>query len=439
MNLFEDCLKSIELAQAGKCPEQLRDLLNKMTVKCHEKISSGEKQETPFRLELSYPSNPKIPSVASCLELQTSEECGRYIVTTRDLKVGDVVIMERPFVACLRTTMRYNRCAHCMAGDKRHLLMPCPTCTSALYCSEECRTVAWSEYHRLECKLSEKLDDLNDPQVQMAVRSLLVSVSVYGGVRKFQEFIADHKNSNRTVFDVDNEDRKMLVLALNHFQSEENFLPLEVKGKYIESAVHWIHTFVRGNVFEEEIDQELVEFLLQTLYRFMISATLNSFRTSTQFPPYYLRTPVYASQQLAMTMINHSCAPNVSRYQQGDLQVLVVQRPIAKGEALGLGYIKVFWSTPKVERQRFYYAQYGFLCKCTACELNYPVKSQCWVQERFKPLQINRTMNPVEMWKAYSEYMQRNDRYFPCLQLYEVETKWDLQIIAILAAHLWEH
>lgn len=95
-----------------------------------------------------------------------------------------------------------------------------------------------------------------------------------------------------------------LLLALNHFQSDENFLPLEVKGKYQESAVQWIQTLVLGNVFGEDIYKDLVEYLLKTRYPFMISATLKSFRTNTLFPPVFEKVPVNASQQLAMSMIS---------------------------------------------------------------------------------------------------------------------------------------
>lgn len=210
MNLPNECLKSIALAEASECPEQVREMLTKMTAQCQDRLPVNDQEESQFRLQLSYPGHKKMPFVANRIELRTTAEQGRHLVATEDLKVGDVVILERPFVATLFPSAHHKICSFCMAGDKRHMLIPCPTCTGTLYCSEDCLNNAWAEYHRYECQISEKLKTNDFETESIAVRSLLMGVSVYGGLREFQEYLADHQDSKPSVFDLDHthKDRK---------------------------------------------------------------------------------------------------------------------------------------------------------------------------------------------------------------------------------------
>lgn len=100
MDLPRDCLKSIELAKAANYPEHLELRLTLMAARCQEKIKFTLQPRPKYRLQLSHPANEGIPFVAKNLRLKESEEFGRHIVTTQDLNVGDVIMIERPFVVC---------------------------------------------------------------------------------------------------------------------------------------------------------------------------------------------------------------------------------------------------------------------------------------------------------------------------------------------------
>lgn len=99
MKQFEKCLSNIEMAKGNFYPDkQMQTLINRET-KCREMMKSHrEKQPDVWNFfKLSYPSNPRLPFIANCLEVKRSEKYGRHVVTNQDLRVGDIVVVESPF------------------------------------------------------------------------------------------------------------------------------------------------------------------------------------------------------------------------------------------------------------------------------------------------------------------------------------------------------
>lgn len=140
MKLIERCLRNIELAKANKYPEKNFSILDKRAEKCKGLVAVPE-DESPFNfIKLSYEANPKLPFVSNCLELKKSDKFGRCIVTNRDLKVGDVVAIEKPYFRIIKSdsryescqeTNRFQRCAYCLKDNLLDLI-PCENCSSGL-------------------------------------------------------------------------------------------------------------------------------------------------------------------------------------------------------------------------------------------------------------------------------------------------------------------
>jgi SET and MYND domain-containing protein 4 len=143
MKLFEKSLMNIELAKVNGYPEKNFFTLDKRAQKCVEQIKAGneaKKDENPFEfIKLSCKSNPKLPFVADCLELKSSEKFGRYIVTRQDLKVGDVVAIETPKFKVIKSDPRYEscqetnkfqRCAFCLKDNLMDLIT-CESCVES--------------------------------------------------------------------------------------------------------------------------------------------------------------------------------------------------------------------------------------------------------------------------------------------------------------------
>lgn len=145
MKLYANCLRNIELAKSNDYPKVNFNVLDKRAEKCIEQIKGGyedPKDENPFDfIKLSYDVNPRLPFIANCLELKSSKKFGRYIVTNRDLTVGDIVAIEEPhfkiiksderYESC-RQTNKYQRCAFCLKHNLLDLI-PCYGCSSSKF------------------------------------------------------------------------------------------------------------------------------------------------------------------------------------------------------------------------------------------------------------------------------------------------------------------
>jgi SET domain len=68
------------------------------------------------------------------------------------------------------------------------------------------------------------------------------------------------------------------------------------------------------------------------------------------------------SLNLASSLINHSCEPNMYQVSYGTTVVFRAMRPISKGEQLTFSYSKLATTSSYAERQEELYESYKFKC-----------------------------------------------------------------------------
>lgn len=122
---FELCLKNIQLAMDNghPNPEKLEERKNK----CLEMMKKDRKSDDNFKL--SHEANEKIPYIAACLQMREDQNYGRYIITNKDLKVGDIISIEPLFAAIPSVAENFLRCYNCFES-KMMDLMPCEHCAN---------------------------------------------------------------------------------------------------------------------------------------------------------------------------------------------------------------------------------------------------------------------------------------------------------------------
>lgn len=126
---YQLCSLNIQKAIATCVDEPKCESLEKLQSKCVQilkEISSQKVEETSF--QLSHPPHKKVPFIAQCLEVLENKVYGRYISTTKDLKPGDVVVLEEPFYKILNPEKRHTRCAICLKQNMLDLI-PCSKCS----------------------------------------------------------------------------------------------------------------------------------------------------------------------------------------------------------------------------------------------------------------------------------------------------------------------
>ena len=119
--------------------------------------------------------NPIFPSLTSRVKMVETAGAGRHLVATQFIEAGHLVAVDTPSIVWLSNARSDSNCLHCLASCP--LPLPCPSCTSALFCSSACRTKALESYHRFECKLG--LADLADEEKRRKLETSTVASGLF--------------------------------------------------------------------------------------------------------------------------------------------------------------------------------------------------------------------------------------------------------------------
>lgn len=131
VGFFNECLENIVLARKYNHPGVAR--LDEREARCLIAARTNSRAEDIEKFasglfKLSYPPHITYPWIAECLELCSNDRYGRYIITNRNLKQGDVISVEEPaFEEIFDPTTRYERCTLCFKTSRFNLI-PCDDC-----------------------------------------------------------------------------------------------------------------------------------------------------------------------------------------------------------------------------------------------------------------------------------------------------------------------
>lgn len=148
--------------------------------------------------------NNSIPGLSDSVKLKYSNEFGRHIVASRNIKPGEVLAIVKPYVTMNFSEVKLKFCCHCQRQTWSSI--PCDNCNEVLFCSDACRKNANNEYHYFECPVLQTMRefDLIDEQFIYA-RLVAKAIQEAGGC-------VDNLMSN--VEKIDNETGKQKKIKL---------------------------------------------------------------------------------------------------------------------------------------------------------------------------------------------------------------------------------
>lgn len=179
--------------------------LCKREAQCLENMGKSEenkKNEENVEFELSHEKHPQVPFISKCLDMEKDEKNGRYIYTKEELMPGQLVSIEEPFCSVLLPAYRYIRCANCNIENNFNLI-PCPNCTSAMFCSEKCLEEAYKSFHKYECPVIDVLFELSTKIQLPALRLTLLALHCFDDVEELIKFCNAPENQNQDAFSID--------------------------------------------------------------------------------------------------------------------------------------------------------------------------------------------------------------------------------------------
>ncbi|XP_072860677.1 SET and MYND domain-containing protein 4 isoform X2 [Chlorocebus sabaeus] len=154
-------------------PQTLQRNLHHLKMKLQEKESPTETLPATLAKTLEDVAlkgeNERLSNASSSVGLCIDPLKGRYLVATKEILPGELLVREDAFVSILnpgelpplhhgldsqRDTRVTNGDLYCHQCLKHTLAtVPCDGCSYAKYCSQECLQQAWELYHKTECPL----------------------------------------------------------------------------------------------------------------------------------------------------------------------------------------------------------------------------------------------------------------------------------------------
>ncbi|NXL47894.1 SMYD4 protein, partial [Podilymbus podiceps] len=405
--------------------------------------------------------NDSISGASSSLSLNFDIERGRHLVASQDILPGQSLLKEEAFVSVLcpgeshllrdstetawdtHSTNADLYCHRCL----RQLLasVPCRGCSYAKYCSQNCADVAWEQYHRTECSLGALLLTLG-VFCHVALRTVLLAG--FAEVSRLVEWShngekdrhnpearcrrlsevpdtragtrgipgcndnGQYQSSYQAVFNLlahsekhSPEHKFLCMLSVVAICKQLQEAGLEAAVLNQESADKWSKPKTCEKT-SGELSPELTT-MAEAMLRHLLQLQCNAQAITVMQElgsgdgavvnkkPVRLATAFFP----VLSLLNHSCCPNISVSFSGTAATVRASQPIPSGQEIFHCYGPHRCRMRVAERQQLL-SQYFFECRCQACldELESDVKSVVSVRNSFccpscrAPMQVGEDM-----------------------------------------------
>ena len=334
-------------------------------------------------------SNPLYPSLSSKVRVVSSPDKGRHLLAAETISAGEILAVDTGAVGILSPDRSSSNCVECLASTLTPL--HCPTCSTVVFCSSQCRATALASHHSYECSLA--LSDLNRLQLershhQQSCSSILLILRFF--TQKTQQFFRNNRAEFSRALDGTGE--------LREPQEEEPYLSSDYQ-RLVELVCHR-----KIDLLGEVWQITLALFILHCLsYCGWLDHRLDQVKDLTEEDVYlallavHMRgVPSYNTHQVGerlsrtgsllqtqevgvavrptVALINHSCWPNTVRCSAGREGVMMATRTIKAGQEVTDIYTESFCEASRVARQEKC-AEYRFDCRCEACSQHWPLLS----------------------------------------------------------------
>ncbi|CAH8262559.1 unnamed protein product [Arabidopsis lyrata] len=263
-----------------------------------------------------------------CLSVSNLPHKGRSLFTTRDIRPGEVILSQKPYICVPNNTSLESRCDGCF---KTNNLKKCSGCQVVWYCGSFCQKSEW-KLHRHECKALTRLEKEKRKFVTPTIR-LMVKLYIKRNLQ------------NEKVLPITSTDNYSLVEALVSHMSEIDEKQMLLYAQ-MANLVNLILQF--PSVDLREIAENFSKF----------SCNAHSICDSELRPQGIGLFPL-------VSIINHSCSPNAVLVFEEQMAVVRAMDNISKDSEITISYIETAGST--LTRQKSLKEQYLFHCQCARC------------------------------------------------------------------------
>ena len=355
--------------------------------------------------------NKVYQAASSAFHVKYNKDKGRYGISTHDLVPGDTVILEKPYTSVLDPEFYNVMCFHC--ARRVTVAVPCRRCSRARYCSDSCRQESWEQYHSQECSvlaavLASRTGNMSLLVLRLLLQagreavlrcrkhpkvaesdsqhSLFTSNGVYmGGYVSLYNLLShsEHRSHN-DLFQYSLLAVFLLTVLGNtdFFRSESDVTKSEDDVTKPNDSVITTSAEVTtpvSDVSNEAAKRDFRKYTGGVILRFLQIVACNGIEITELCVGASLGKSDPRSVGLALyptlSLLNHSCDPNVELIFYGSQCAVRAIQGIPSGREINLDYGYIYYVTPKDQRLLALRSQYFFDCKCVACSRNWSVKA----------------------------------------------------------------
>ncbi|XP_058833202.1 uncharacterized protein LOC131691059 [Topomyia yanbarensis] len=403
---YRKCFNNIQLAKANNYPRNKMDKLLQREERSLTLLQdcSTERKQSPL-LEVDF------CGVESDLQFVYNPGGGGGYIAKTDLQVGTVVLAERAAVLSIFPKSIYCKCSHCGIANGFDLI-PCQICCDVMYCSEQCRTNAFNQYHRFECETVQDMKVLFKgtglkEMFQLLLRLFWMAAGkLLDDAEDFSLQYKENLDRYRNPVEVEVSHLAFHVLATEESMLKEAQPNDIIIQQFFSILVYHILVEENDSFQNQRISYKNKSLLMEILYRLF-----------THVPRIYDERIVGATCFYpCIRMVNHSCVPNVEQCQLGRQRALLVKRPIKAGERMVQCYLFEYNTNrmPKKERQTMLQDKYRIFCQCLGCIMDYPQVSA--MQENVvlrSELEAISEIKGEKNLRALEEFLQKYDNQYP--------------------------
>ena len=381
---YEKASQSLEYCSDSAKKEKLKDLFEKELETCQNN-TQVEITETNIKGNIFHGEIPVFKSedrnniflsctIAVCM--RESSEMGRGLVATRDIDVGEILIVEKPYSSVLLSNMEKIYCHHCCSRVVCPL--PCCRCRHVVYCSMGCQRESWDSYHKFECKILSAVQKADIKLGHLALRMIIKTGLQYLKSRK--EDLVAVENVDAVGYDDTGKYRSDDYFAVynlvkhSDLRTQEDMLQRAMRAAFLLKCLEKTEFFKDGENMASDADRIYVA---GQILRHLQMLPCNAHEISelkwkpgvaTESETLEVGSGIYAT----LSLINHSCDPSVVRHCYGNVCVVRSIKRIPKGEEILDNYGALYPVTVREERRAKLSPQYYFDCNCDACQLDLP-------------------------------------------------------------------
>ncbi|KAF5285531.1 hypothetical protein FQA39_LY16596 [Lamprigera yunnana] len=304
---------------------------------------------------------------------------GRHVVAKEDIEVGNVLFVERPFIFANvfneQIDFCFTKCYHCLKTI--YSSVPCEYCTKTIYCNIGCRKSCWKEYHKWECFGMQCNLWYHIGIAFPAMRAIIKGITI--GFRMLEsDYEADTLQYGNTV-----NNYGYFNKLVSNLSKMDNILPLLISAgvviSYLEKYTSFFDWAKEQTHFMYYTMDHLKGLLGGRITKHIAQLQCNSSVIKTDGNALSDREYAACAVYPSISMMNHSCCPNIMITYLKDVAIVEAAEKVPKGEEVLNCYGIDFRYTNRQMRQEQCSQYYYFKCLPTVkayAELKVPLQKK---------------------------------------------------------------